>query len=157
MKGDQERCLTAGMDAYLAKPIKPDALYALLADLAPPAANGSLKVLVNWSEALSQVRGDERLLRELAAIFVAQWPVWRADLETALAQSDADEIRRSAHTVKGSLGTFAADQACAAASDLEAAARDRRFEDIREAIARLDRELAGLLPALAAFGDGGPT
>ena len=133
MKGDEGRCLSAGMDGYVSKPVKPDALFAMLGRLVPVATEparvvepGGLQRLTNWSEALSHVRGDLDLLRELAAIFVDEWPKWQASLREGMTNGDAEQVQRTAHTVKGSLGTFAAGSAQAAAWELEkrAAAND---------------------------------
>jgi two-component system, sensor histidine kinase and response regulator len=161
MKGDEARCLTAGMDAYVSKPVKPEALFAVLARLVPaaepaPAVEpGALRRLTNWDEALAHVRGDEDLLRELAAIFVDEWPRWLAGLRDGLAQGDAALVQRTAHTVKGSLGTFAATTAHAAAWELETRAAAGKLDDGPAAMGRLERELGALLPPLAAFARGG--
>jgi CheY-like chemotaxis protein/HPt (histidine-containing phosphotransfer) domain-containing protein len=163
MKGDESRCLMAGMDAYIPKPVKPDALYAVLQRLAPPDTEpaqtiepGALMRLTNWPEALAHVRGDVELLRELAAIFVDEWPRWQVALREGLANGDAGLVQRTAHTVKGSLGTFAAGTAHAAAWELETRAADGRLAEAPAALERLDHEMCDLLPPLAAFARGGP-
>src|SRR5262245_30307392 len=100
LKGDQERCLAAGMDAYVSKPIKPDALFTALAELTPPseATNFSLKSLLDWPVALDHVRGDVELLRELAGIFLEEWPGWLASLRQGLERPDFPLAQRIAHT-----------------------------------------------------------
>src|SRR5262249_51467328 len=71
MKGDRERCLEAGMDGYVSKPIHPQELMRvidqLLGSALPPAPPGS----VNHEEALARCGGDAELLRELAGLFLA--------------------------------------------------------------------------------------
>jgi two-component system, sensor histidine kinase and response regulator len=158
MKGDEARCLAAGMDAYLSKPVKPDALFGVLERLFPePVAEpGSLTRLTNWDEALKHVSGDVDLLRELATIFADEWPRWQAALRDGLATGDAGLVQRIAHTVKGSLGTFAAPAAHAAAWELESRASAGKLADGSAALERLEREVATLLPPLVAFGRGGP-
>jgi HPt (histidine-containing phosphotransfer) domain-containing protein len=159
MKGDQERCLAAGMDAYVAKPIKPDALFAILAEVAPPGSPSDspcLKACVNWTDALKHVRGDEELLREVAAIFLAEWPAWQAALRDGLARRDVGLFGRTAHTVKGSLGAFAAVAAHDAAEQAEAAACAGRWDGAADALDRLEREMQVLLPPLTAFAEGAP-
>jgi CheY-like chemotaxis protein len=159
MKGDQERCLAAGMDAYVAKPIKPDALYSILAEVAAPGAPEEptgLKKCVVWAEALRHVRGDEELLREVAAIFLAEWPGWRAALHEGLRGRDAELLGRTAHTVKGSLGAFAAPAAHAAAEQVEVAAAVGRWDDAAAALDTLETEMQVLLPPLTAFAEGRP-
>jgi PAS domain S-box-containing protein len=163
MKGDESRCLTAGMDAYVPKPVKPDALFAVLERLVPVATEsaptiepGALVRLTNWPEALAHVRGDVDLLRELAAIFVDEWPRWHAALREGMANNDAGLVQRTAHTVKGSLGTFAAGVAHAAAWELEKRAAGGNLTEGPAALDRLDREISNLIPPLTAFARGGP-
>lgn len=157
LKGDQERCLAAGMDGYVSKPIKPDALFATLAELAPPvgAVKHSLRSLLDWPVALSHVRGDVDLLRELAGIFLEEWPGWLAGLRQGLDNQDFNSAHRIAHTMKGSFGAFAANAPHAEAEAIEFAARDGQPEEARNALARLEQHMATLLPALTAFARGG--
>lgn len=157
LKGDQERCLAAGMDGYVSKPIKPDALFTSLAELAPTGneANHNLKSLLDWPVALSHVRGDVDLLRELAGIFLEEWPGWLADLRRGLDSLDFNLAHRIAHTMKGSFGAFAAKAPHAEAEAIEFAARDQKPADAGSALARLEQQMTTLLPALTAFARGG--
>jgi PAS domain S-box-containing protein len=159
MKGDQERCLAAGMDSYVSKPIKPEALFGILAKLTPPEPDDArrptdLKSIVNWSEAMDHVRGDVELFRELAAIFLEEWPNWLGGLREGMERPDFERLRRTAHTVKGSLGTFAARAAHAAASELEDAAARNNAGRAAVALERLEQEMAVLVPALSRFAHG---
>jgi len=161
MKGDEDRCLTAGMDAYIAKPIKPDALFAAIDRAAPatdrppePAACATDRL--DWNEALNRVRGDTELLRELTVIFLEELPKWRAALSDGFDRSDADLVRRTAHTLKGSLGMFAAADAYAAAEAIETAARAETPALDRAAMDQLDRELDAIVTPLTEFTNGAP-
>jgi PAS domain S-box-containing protein len=158
MKGDETRCLAAGMDAYVSKPVKPEALFDVLDRLFPAAAaeSESLVRLTNWDEALNHVGGDVDLLRELAAAFADEWPRWHSTLRDGLAAGNAGLVQRIAHTIKGSLGTFAALAAHAAAWELESRAASGKLADGPAVLERLEREVATLLPPLIAFGRGGP-
>ena len=158
LKGDQERCLAAGMDAYISKPIKPDLLFSILAQVTPSVApsltHAALEQLVDWKAALSHVRGDRELLRELAEIFLAEWPEWIAGLRNEMARGNLEQARMIAHTVKGSLGTFAATEAHAAAEAVETESRHQRTQSAKESLDKLEREMANLLPALELFARG---
>jgi PAS domain S-box-containing protein len=139
MKGDRERCLAAGMDGYVAKPIQAGELLATIGEVlralgrletvgeeivnpaAPaaepgePAGSGDF----DREEALGRVGGEADLLRELAEMFLAESPGWMAAIAAALAAGDADAVRRKAHTLKGSVGTFGARRAREAALQME--------------------------------------
>jgi CheY-like chemotaxis protein/HPt (histidine-containing phosphotransfer) domain-containing protein len=159
MKGDQERCLAAGMDAYVSKPIKPDALFSILAELTanqneqPPRRMSNV---LDWNSTLGHVRGDVELLRELTVIFLEQWPAWRDSVRQGLADRDLERVRRAAHTIKGSLGTFAAIEAHAAAEEIERNAKVGDHETATRLTDELDGWMSQLLPILTGFARGGP-
>ncbi len=160
MKGDRERCLAAGMDAYISKPIRAEELYAVLGDLAPapPAdsADGPPEPgqVVDWDEAIGRLGGDRELLRELAGTFLDQAPRWMDAIRQALDRRDAGQLKAAAHPLKGSLGTFAAKAAADAALRLETLGREGDLAGGREALDGLEREMARLTPVLAAFATG---
>lgn len=108
----------------------------------------------NLEEVLQRLDGDRDLLAEIAGIFVADAPAMVADVVAAIAAGDAAAVSRAAHRLKGSILTFGAPQAVAAALSLEtngragdlttAAAEAERLrehvETLREALATLVRE-----------------
>jgi CheY-like chemotaxis protein len=125
MKGDRERCLAAGMDGYIAKPIQARELAQALEGFSSrgdrPINGGPVSPAAHdWSTALEHVGGDYELLQDLIRLFLVEWPKWRAELEQALAGQDAVVVRRLAHTVKGALEQFAAYGTLTIAERLEA-------------------------------------
>jgi two-component system sensor histidine kinase/response regulator len=164
MKGDRERCLEAGMDAYISKPIQAAELYAAIRAAAPqfcevnlPAAGEpALENGCNWEAALERVGGDRTLLAELAMLFVSEWPRWQAECEAALDERDFGLLRRTAHTIKGSLIQFGLDAAADAASRLETVAQDGSAAEGAQAWQALDNTVAGVLPALNGLAKGIP-
>ncbi len=161
LKGDRERCLSAGMDGYLTKPVRADCLYQALEGLAPeetvgaegaPAAGAAL----DWEAALKRVAGHEELLRQLAQLFLREVGTWMPELRQAVTQQDAAKVRRLAHTVKGSAATFAAEATVAAALRLEVMGRDGNLGGAGEAYGELEEELGRLLPALRARAEAAP-
>jgi CheY-like chemotaxis protein/HPt (histidine-containing phosphotransfer) domain-containing protein len=157
MKGDRERCLAAGMDAYVGKPIQAHELFDVLEQLLPAAAmppigaGPRMPEVRDWSGALQKVGGDRELLHELVRVFLEEWPKWRAELSRALAAGNSAEVRRLAHTVKGALGQFDAEEAAATAEQLETMGRTAQLQGVDEVNARLDKEIELLLPTFAAL------
>jgi PAS domain S-box-containing protein len=152
MKGDRERCLAAGMDGYIAKPIQPHELFAALgtAVLPAPAARGAdADGVLDRAEALERVGGDAGLLRSLAAMFLADCPRHLADLRAALTAHDLAALRRLGHTLRSAVGIFGARAATAAAERIEDLGRAEQADGMAEACAAFEAEASRLREALA--------
>ncbi|MCP4251757.1 MAG: response regulator, partial [bacterium] len=134
MDGDRERCLQAGMDAYVSKPFNADELFATMASLVRNGSSEQLPVpeaqpsqgdgaALDRHEALQRVEGNLELLGEMVGLFVDEYPVVADAIEAGLADGDLEAVASAAHRVKGNLATFAAREAAGAAAQLEAIAR----------------------------------
>jgi CheY-like chemotaxis protein len=108
---DKARCLEAGMDAYLSKPIEAAVLYAALRETVGEAPQRQQPSL-NIPRILQSVGGDRTLLHELGRLFLLHVPQQLAALQEALSHDDAAAIGRAAHVLRGSMATFHADEAC---------------------------------------------
>jgi CheY-like chemotaxis protein/nitrogen-specific signal transduction histidine kinase len=174
MRGDRERCLEAGFDAYVSKPVQFQELFAtmerfvspppeaaapeaaLQVGLTPtptPAPTLALETTPPFNEALALERagGDRGLMRELIAVFLAEIPKWLRDLETAVSAKDAEGVARVAHMIKAAVDTCGAAGAYDAALRIERMGREGDLRGIVEARARLEREVARSQPLLVAW------
>ncbi len=149
MQGDRDRCLSAGMDEYLAKPIRPDELVELVervADLRPSpdkprAVSEADDVVFDEARAAARLDGDRRLLHQVLDIYRADAPTQTKRVRDAASAADVDGLRRAAHTLKGTLGTIDAPRAFAAAARVEDAAASG---DVRAACGLVDTLLTEL-------------
>jgi PAS domain S-box-containing protein len=160
MKGDRERCLNAGMDAYVSKPLRASELFDAIEGLAPTyeapeqAASGDEAEVpvVNWEAAVNHFEGDIDLLKEIAEMFLEESPVLMYQMKEALNRGDNAALERAAHTIKGSVGNFAAKPAYEAALRVESIGRDSEMRHADQAYRRLEEEIARLKPVLTSLG-----
>jgi PAS domain S-box-containing protein len=159
LTGDRERCLAAGMDDYLSKPIRPHELFAAVSRAVNrgdmPRPHGEDKSpspgSIDWASAREHTGGDERLLRELVRLFLKEHPRWLTELRRAVTRGDPAALRAAAHSLKGALGTLGARVAFEAAARVEALGREGSLAGAQEACAVLETEIERLRPHLTAF------
>lgn len=167
MKGDQERCLAAGMDAYISKPIKAEELFAVIEGPLTTSAEDNEEMdmesetekeqkpedVFDKNAAMNQVDGDMELFREIAGIFIEDSKKQLKEINQAITSRDTKALERAAHTLKGAVGNFAAKGAFEAALKLEMIGREGDLTSAETAYSVLEREIISLRPALVAFGE----
>jgi signal transduction histidine kinase/DNA-binding response OmpR family regulator len=145
MKGDQEKCFAAGVDAYLSKPMKVDDLYATIDRLLLSTTDEHLpadEAPIDLSAALDIVEGDKTLWADLMAVFLEDCPAQVAALREAIDRGETHHIERLSHGLKGSLAAIGATTARTLAYALETRGRAAQLEGISTVLDRLERELA---------------
>ena len=155
MKGDEERCLAAGMDGYVSKPVTVEALARALARFARAPGAPAAAPPVDLTMALRGMDGDVELFGELSVLFIDEWPARRDELRSALHALDAARLERHAHGLKGVLGALGAGAAAAVAAALEVLARSSHLDAApRGSSVKLERrrfaEVIAFLPPLPA-------
>ncbi|TVS10023.1 MAG: response regulator [Planctomycetaceae bacterium] len=157
LKGDRERCLRAGMDAYVAKPIRAeelfDAIDALCGDrpVEPAARSAASQDLVDWQHALELVQGSPDVLASIVQAAQMEIPQLIETLRTALQAQDVDRTHRAAHTLKSTVQLFGADRAHQLAQQIESLARSGDLSQAAKHFDDLQDQVKPLMEALAQF------
>jgi PAS domain S-box-containing protein len=155
MKNDRETCFAAGMDDYIAKPIRRKELLAALNRLfssGPNAKTNSSEPAFDRAKLLNEVSGNIALLRRLASVYFDHTPTLIQTIQTAAATGQMSELQQATHTLRGSLSQFVAWPALGSASRLEKAARAGDLK-VTTYAAELTGELERFAAALRQFLD----
>jgi len=138
MKGDRERCLAAGMDDYISKPISSDALQNMIAELVPAATDSPQPPPERAPKATPSAIDKKALLNAF-------------DNEAAAKANNAKELRMAAHALKGMVGNFQAKTTAQAALALEEMGRNQDFSGAEKAFEKLTGEMKDLKQTLIAI------
>jgi HPt (histidine-containing phosphotransfer) domain-containing protein len=159
MKGDEELCLNAGMNAYVAKPIRPEELFLAIDRLcghldptshkgASMTTSGAGENSIDWKKALAVVQDDTDLMREVVEAVLEETPQLLSALPAALSAGDAKTVQRLAHTIKGNMRTFDFEPGLDTAETLERKARSEDLTQAQELADRLAEQCAAFLREL---------
>ncbi|HEU5406258.1 MAG TPA: response regulator [Nitrospira sp.] len=168
MQGDRERCLAAGMDDYLAKPIKLEELRNALARWvsAPPevvvpgkqqpisTTADPTRGIFDPAKMYQNIGGDSELFAQLVRLFLDRHHTMLAGIRTALAEADSIAVERMAHTFKGTAGNLCASEVALTAGRLEAVGRLNALHDAPPVYAQLELEVARLVRVLESYRQG---
>jgi CheY-like chemotaxis protein/HPt (histidine-containing phosphotransfer) domain-containing protein len=163
MPGDRERCLRAGMDGYLSKPVRITDLLRAVDHFAGGAESafeqdalepqvrdtGSKRMgELDYSAALARVGGDAELLQELAGMFMEEYPKLLDEIRRGLGEQNAAVASNAAHQLKGLLAQFGAETARQAAYAVEQPARQGDLTATRQNLQLLEEAMRRVHPDL---------
>jgi CheY-like chemotaxis protein len=165
MKGDRERCIEAGMDGYVSKPISSKEVTEVIASIprlqgegtpvigleakqADAALPTAPRIVWNMGETLERLGGDETLFHEVIEIFLDEVPKHMASLGRAITAGDAEAVEGAAHTLKGELGYLGISEVSQKARELEELGRNSDLRFAAGLYATFASELSELLTSM---------
>lgn len=141
MEGDRERCIAAGMDAYITKPLRARQLLALMEAVAttneelaedqtePLPGQSPVVGDHNFSQALHRLEGDAGLLAEQMNYYLEDTPILIRDIQAAIESQNANQLEMSAHRLRGLSAGFDAEELVRITTALEANGRENRGDE----------------------------
>ena len=156
MAGDREACMAAGMDGYVAKPLRPDELFSTIDELcgqseaaARPAAPAAQPPgTVDLDALLAGFGGSRRLVNEVVDVFLEDAPVMLTRLRDAARAHNSEELAGAAHAIKGSAGLFSQGRAYESAKRLEHLAKSGDLSKADAACADVEADVSQLMAEL---------
>ena len=157
MKGDREKCLAAGMDNYVSKPINPEELFRVIKEVVqtrneqkkksarnPEAHEPLSPKTFDLDQAREATLDDEEIFQEITSLFLEGLPDHLDKIKKAIAANDAPALNQAAHSLKGSVGNFGAPKAYEKAYRFELLGNENKIEIAAEEFADLESAFAEL-------------
>ncbi len=172
MKGDRERCLAAGMDGYVTKPVRPAALLTAIdtavnkgPPMAKPAAQAptdperppAAGAVLDEAELTAVISGDALLLKELTGLYLQDSHRHLSEMKGAIESANLESLERAAHTLRGSAASLGGKRTADVANRVEQLAKEGNLIQARYAFAVLSEEAATFGQALSDFAGRQPT
>ena len=155
MTGDREKCIDAGMDDYVSKPINPETLFGVIKKVARQSQSAKAHKRTQLSQgsktfspktfdlsgAMETVLGNKDLFRKIAGMFLDSCSDYIARIQKGIAENDGGILEREAHSLKGAIGNFSAREVYEVAGRLEKLGKEGEMTAAQEGLLNLEGAL----------------
>ncbi|HUB78736.1 MAG TPA: response regulator [Bryobacteraceae bacterium] len=166
LESDRRKCFAAGMNGYLAKPLRLQALESAIEQFAagegpatapaevPEAPNAGNLAPFDGETFAGSVMGSRQLARRIIYRFVEDMPRQIALLAQAVSEGDASQVRLLAHSTKGAAASVSGEEMRAVSWELERCGRDGDLAGARDAVRELSASFERARRAMISFCEG---
>ncbi len=155
LEGSRQKCLDAGMDDFLAKPVSPQSLAEILKKWLPvedsEEESGIVKhreplepEILARNELLARLSGNKSLYKMIMEMFIAKTPATLAELQEAIQEHDSEKARLLAHSMKGTAANLGADIFRDSLYALEIMCRENKLSDSADLISDIEKQFEEL-------------
>ena len=152
---DYKKCMDAGMNYYLTKPIDFETLFLLFQNIFSESENKVQKdrrrEIVNPADIFLKLNSDEAFFKQMIRMFEESSKELIATMHKAVLEEDAEQFVIAAHTLKGAIGVFEADGVFEMAKKAEMMGRDKNFKEVKQQVDRLEEAVASITAAFDNF------
>lgn len=157
LEGDRDRCLQAGMDSYVSKPLEARELFRALEKIVPaersaePLAPPDEDLVLDKASLLARLGDDLDLLAEITGLLFESSPGQLSAIKEAIENNNGKDLERAAHALKGAVANLSGTAAFEAALKLEKMGREGDLSCAKQAYDSLERQMDRLQTALDAM------
>lgn len=144
MQGDKEKCIDAGMDDYIPKPIRASEFWKVISSALRESISNNQKendIDIDINRAMETVEGDKELFQQLIEDFLNLLPKQLSGIGEVIKKGDTEQLQKRAHSFKGAVANFGADTAYELAYKLENLGKNDKLENASEVFRKLKDEM----------------
>ena len=143
MEDDREKCIEAGMDDFISKPIEVEELWQTISKVIRESSSWTDDdFCINLSKAMETVEGDKELFQELIEDFLTLFPKQLSGIGEMIQKKDSYQLQKRAHSFKGAVASFGAERAYELVDELENLGKESRLDAALEVFKKLKEEMS---------------
>jgi len=156
LRGDREKCLEAGMDGYISKPVKIPELVKAIHQIIPEkksmndalAENSVFEGGIDLNAILESFNGDSDWCKEIFNLFVEKCPDYLETIRTAISENDSKKLKIAAHSFRSTVSYFKASSIIELVLTLELMGKEGKLEGAEQTLSKIEYLIGRFIPAM---------